>query len=182
MRFSLVIGCLVLLSCHKADDSLMPVEPAAYSIGNENLDDRNLRLSYTSTSDSTDYYAEFSDTLNYAYSRGMIFTMLDKRTGLIISTLKVTRKKRFTESWDNVFEPGDYQAMRGQTTDSQTVVVHFQPGSSTVFVPILKPGNIVRITDYSPKYFLMTFNLESEIMNAPPVKTFMRGRFLIRKN
>lgn len=185
MRFNIIILISFLLFACKRDDALMKVEPTAYTIGNEKLEDRVLHVSYPSQKDSQNYYAEFRDTVEGATVRGWEFVLLDERSGQILTNLKVYRK-RIQKETKEVFTVGRYYTLRGLTMDSTKALVQLETVSNNTFTSYRAnqgSSNFIDVTDFSSTYYLLTFDLEgSPTVSQPNLIIRMKGRFLIRKN
>jgi hypothetical protein len=185
MRFNIYcFTCFMFLSCGKDHNELFSVRPVTYNIGNENVEDRLLEVTHTSPADFQTYYAEFRDTIKDKNIKGWEFTLLDKRSGIIQSILKVFRGRKVDES-KIVFDPGDYFTARNSFITDE-VVVQFETTVNGITQAYRankkKPENVVRIVNYSPAYLLMTFDLEASPTVGTQTLSRLKGRFLILKD
>jgi len=187
MRFNPVwLVFLVCFSCNKDQEGLIRVVPVDYDIGNENMADRSLHVVHTKIKDSLTYYAEFLDTLKEKYHRGWEFVMIDERSGQMLTRLKIMRVRTLNENRP-VFEVGTYFTLRSLIlSDINEVIVHletFTNGSNVAYrANQKKPGNFIRIEDYSSRCLLLTFNLEAAPTTGTQNLTWLRGRFLVLKD
>jgi len=187
MRFNIFwISCFVLLSCDKDRTTFLNAEAVSYDISSEKREDRFLKVIHSTPKDSMVYYAEFLDTVKGKANKGWEFRMLDDRSGLMQSTLRVYRIRRIKEI-PEVFATGNYYTLRNLfLKDSFEVIVQLSTitnGASVAYrANQKKPGNFIRIEDYSSTHLLLTFNLEASPDAGTQYLSWFTGRFLIKKD